>query len=110
MLEDSIENGQSEAVSVGVERALRDGIERVLCVPGDCPALDPDELGALLGAKRLGGPAVTIVPDRHGTGTNGRSLSPPAVIVPSFGPGSCARHQRLAEAARASWRLERLPS
>jgi 2-phospho-L-lactate/phosphoenolpyruvate guanylyltransferase len=107
---DAIENGQSEAVMAGIERALGEQMERVLCVPGDCPALDPTELSGLLGTERSPGPGVVIVPDRHGTGTNGLLLSPPAVIAPSFGPGSCARHQELADRAGASCRLEHLPS
>src|SRR6202035_2477089 len=41
---DTAEDGQSAAVALGVQRALADGIERVLCIPGDCPALDPAEL------------------------------------------------------------------
>ena len=40
-----------------------------------------------------------IVPDRHGTGTNGLLLAPPAAIEPSFGPGSCERHGALAAGA-----------
>ena len=51
-----------------------------------------------------------IVPDRHGSGTNGLLLSPPDAIAPSFGPDSCARHRALAERAGARWRLERPPS
>ena len=38
------------------------------------------------------GRRVTIVPDRHGTGTNALLLSPPDAIAPAFGPDSCARH------------------
>ena len=44
-------------------------------------------------------PEVVIVPDRHGTGTNGLLLTPPDAIAPSFGPGSCERHRALALAA-----------
>jgi 2-phospho-L-lactate guanylyltransferase len=51
-----------------------------------------------------------IVPDRHGTGTNGLLLCPPDVIEPSFGPDSCARHQQLARDAGVAARLERPPS
>jgi 2-phospho-L-lactate guanylyltransferase len=108
VVDDPAERGQSAAASLGVRRALAEGMERVLCVPGDCPALDPGELQALL----LGPPpgsgrdCVVIVPDRHGTGTNGLLLSPPAVIAPSFGPGSCERHRALAAAAGVECRLE----
>jgi 2-phospho-L-lactate guanylyltransferase len=49
---------------------------------------------------------VTIVPDRHATGTNGLLLTPPDVIGPAFGPNSCERHRALAHAAGASCRLE----
>src|ERR1700722_11217877 len=39
VIDDSEEAGQSAAVSLGIARALAEGIERVLCIPGDCPAL-----------------------------------------------------------------------
>jgi 2-phospho-L-lactate/phosphoenolpyruvate guanylyltransferase len=123
---DSDEQGQSAAVLLGVRRALAEGIERVLCIPGDCPVLAPAELDTLLAAPRADASAarergpqrphagaareVVIVPDRHGTGTNGLLLTPPDAIAPSFGPGSCERHRQLAHAAGAAWRVERPPS
>jgi len=42
-----------------------------------------------------------VLPDRHGTGTNGLLLTPPDVIAPAFGPGSRARHSDAATAAGA---------
>jgi 2-phospho-L-lactate guanylyltransferase len=114
VLDDEAEAGQSAAASLGVQRALAEGIERVLCVPGDCPALDPAELDALLRAGAShgsdagrGAPEVVIVPDRHGTGTNGLLLTPPDAIAPSFGPDSCERHRALALAAGIAPRVER---
>ncbi len=47
-IDDTAEDSQSAAVALGVARALAEGFERVLCVPGDCPALDPAELDSLL--------------------------------------------------------------
>lgn len=106
VVQDSAEDGQSAAVLLGLQRALADGVERALCIPGDCPALDPAELDALLLTAHEP-PEVVIVPDRHGTGTNGLLLTPPNAISPSFGPGSCARHRELADAAGVACRMER---
>jgi 2-phospho-L-lactate guanylyltransferase len=105
VVEDDAEDGQSAAATLGVRRALADGMQRVLCVPGDCPALDPAELQLLLSGDEER--AVVIVPDRHGTGTNGLLLSPPDTIAPSFGPGSCERHRALALAAGVVARVQR---
>jgi 2-phospho-L-lactate guanylyltransferase len=111
VVQDNHEHGQPAAATLGVQRALAEGIERVLCVPGDCPTLDPAELHALLHAHAgRREPQVVIVPDRHGSGTNGLLLSPPDVIPPSFGPGSCERHRALALAAGVAARVEPVPS
>jgi 2-phospho-L-lactate guanylyltransferase len=126
VIDDTAQRGQSAAVTLGLERALAEGTERALCIPGDCPTLDPAELEALLGAPRdepswnrpvtpgaaeshaaSGEPEVVIVPDRHGSGTNGLLLTAPDAIPPSFGPDSCERHRALALSAGVRWRIER---
>lgn len=104
---DPDEAGQSAAARLGVTEAVRQGAERVLLVPGDCPALDPAEVAALLSEPAAG---VTIVSDRHGSGTNALLLSPPDAIEPAFGPGSFARHAALGQAAGARVRVARLAS
>ena len=48
VVHDPVEAGQSAAALRGIDAALERGAERVLLVPGDCPALDPDEVSALL--------------------------------------------------------------
>jgi 2-phospho-L-lactate guanylyltransferase len=103
VVEDTGEDGQSAAAALGLAAALELGFERALCVPGDCPTLDPAELIDLLGGETA---EVVIVPDRHGTGTNGLLLTPPNAISPSFGPASRARHERLAQESGANWRIE----
>src|SRR4051794_15772064 len=67
VVHDGREAGQSVAAALGVAAARETGAGRVLLVPGDCPALDARELDALLAERDA---AVTIVPDRHGSGTN----------------------------------------
>jgi 2-phospho-L-lactate guanylyltransferase len=98
VLADHDEEGQSAATLIGIEHALERGAGRVLLVPGDCPALDPAQLTGLLDAPAIG-PSLTIVPDRHGTGTNALVLVPPDVIEPAFGEDSRARHEQAAAAA-----------
>jgi 2-phospho-L-lactate/phosphoenolpyruvate guanylyltransferase len=107
VVHDSREAGQSAAAELGLRDAA--GADMVLLVPGDCPALDPRELDALL-ASVAPAPSVVVVPDRHGTGTNGLLLRPPSVIAPAFGPGSRERHEQLATEAGAALLVEPLPS
>jgi 2-phospho-L-lactate guanylyltransferase len=107
IVEDTADDGQSAAAQLGIAQALSENFERALCVPGDCPTLDPDELAHLLAPERAG---VTIVPDRHGIGTNGLLLAPANAISPSFGADSRERHERLAREAGATCRVEQTPS
>ena len=103
-LHDTAEAGQSEATLIGIRHALAESHERVVLVPGDTPLLHPGELASLIADA----PAVAIVPDRHGTGTNALVLSPPDAIEPSFGPDSLARHVAAAERAGVAHRIERV--
>ncbi|HEX6026115.1 MAG TPA: 2-phospho-L-lactate guanylyltransferase [Solirubrobacter sp.] len=106
VVHDPVEAGQSAAAARGIAAASAD---RALLVPGDCPALDPDEVSALLKGS---GPlrSVVIVPDRHGEGTNALLLTPPGVMEPAFGEGSFARHSARARAAGAAVEVAELPS
>lgn len=110
VVDDPDDAGHSAAVLRGIEFALDRGATRVVLVPGDCPALDPTELDALLASAPHGGATesdvrdVVVVPDRHGDGTNALVLTPPDAIRPAFGPGSRERHERLATEAGATVR------
>jgi 2-phospho-L-lactate guanylyltransferase len=107
VVHDPEEAGQSAAAALGIEAAVRElGAQRVLLVPGDTPGVEASELGVLLAR----GEPVAIVPDRHGTGTNALLLAPAAVIAPTFGPGSRARHEDAARAAGVEWAVVDLPS
>ena len=107
LLEDDARDGQSPAAAIGIRWAVEAGFERVLLVPGDTPLLSAPEVDALLADAPE---AVVIVPDRHGTGTNGLLLRPPMAIAPSFGPDSLKRHVAAAEAAGVTHRVERMSS
>jgi 2-phospho-L-lactate guanylyltransferase len=106
VLPDTAEAGQSPAAAIGISHALAKGFDRVLLVPGDTPLVDPAEVESLLGAPRR----VSIVPDRHGAGTNALVLTPPDAISPSFGPGSLKRHVAAASAAGVPAAVEEVPT
>lgn len=108
-IDDDRDAGQSAAARLGISRALERGASHALLVPGDCPVLEPAELESLL-VGATPGRSVAVVPDRHGTGTNGLLLAPPDVIAPAFGPASFDRHVDAARQAGAAVHVERLPS
>jgi 2-phospho-L-lactate/phosphoenolpyruvate guanylyltransferase len=107
-LADPDEGGHSGAALAGIDRALELGASCVVLLPIDCPLLDPRELERLLTGTP--GRFVSIVPDRHGTGTNALALTPPDAIRPAFGEGSCARHVAAAREAGVPYAVEELPS
>jgi 2-phospho-L-lactate guanylyltransferase len=110
VLEDREVSGQSNAAEHGMARARELGAERVLLVPGDCPALDPEELRGLLTAPRDPGAHGVIVADRHGTGTNALLLSPPGALSPAFGEQSFSRHMARARDAGLPLHVAEAPS
>lgn len=109
---DTADETHSAAAALGVAEAVARGARRVLLVAGDCPAMDPHALDALLDRPfgSAEAPSVVVVPDRHGTGTNALLLSPPQIIAPAFGPGSCDRHLDAAEQAGAAVEVAEIPS
>lgn len=106
VLHDDREEGQSAAAAIGVDHAREGGFDRALMVPGDAPLLDPAELSALLARPE----PLVIVPDRHGTGTNGLLMRPVDAFAPAFGAGSLARHEASARATGLRFAVDPLPS
>jgi 2-phospho-L-lactate/phosphoenolpyruvate guanylyltransferase len=101
------DEGHTEAATAGARAAMAEGAQRVAMLPVDCPTLDTEELDAHIGRSPR---TVLIIPDRHGTGTNGLVLAPPDVFLPAFGPESCSRHVSRARAAGISFALEKVDS
>ncbi len=97
VLQEPADHGHSEAATLGIIRALSLGAECSALLPGDCPLLDPAELDAAL--ARMAPGRVAVIPDRHGTGTNGLLLAPADAIGPAFGPDSAERHRDRAQRA-----------
>jgi 2-phospho-L-lactate/phosphoenolpyruvate guanylyltransferase len=101
------DDGHSEAAAAGARAAMAEGAQRVAMLPVDCPMLDIEEFDARVGRSPR---TVLIIPDRHGTGTNGLVLAPPDIFLPAFGPDSCARHVSRARASGTSFALEAVES
>jgi 2-phospho-L-lactate/phosphoenolpyruvate guanylyltransferase len=108
VLPDPVDEGHVTAALAGIARAEVDGATCVALLPGDCPLLEPKELDRLL--TGIPSSFVSVVPDRHGTGTNALVLAPPNAIQPAFGEGSCARHVAAAREADVPFAVEELPS
>lgn len=109
-IEDPAESGQDQAVARGAGVARELGAAQVLCLAGDCPLIDPQEIETLLGKPRTAARFAVLVADRHGTGTNALLLSPPGALEPRYGPGSFQRHLELAGAGEVPVEVAELPS
>ncbi len=83
--------GLNGAVEAGVDRLTAAGVLQVTVAHADLPrATDLPLVGVA--------PGITLVPDRHGNGTNVIALPTGIGFRFSYGPGSFARHR--AEAVR----------
>jgi len=108
VFQDPDDHGHSEAATLGIIRAKALGAEAVALLPGDCPLLDSGELAGAL--ERLGPGHITVVPDRHGTGTNALLMAPADAIGPAFGEDSAERHRDRGERAGYEVAIEPLDS
>ncbi len=101
---DGLNEGLDEArIAAGPEATA------VIVLPADLPGVAASAIDQLAEAAALklraepDRPAVVLVPDRHGTGTNALLLAPPQAIPFHFGEGSRAAHRAAAEDAGASY-------
>ena len=100
---------RSRGLNAGLREAREDvvagGATALLVLPIDLPFVSADAIRALTDAlSALPQPAVVLVPDRHGSGTNALALRAPDVIDFAFGRASRAAHRTAAETAGATYR------
>ena len=96
VLEEQEQLSHNDSVKLATRWAARLGATSLLSVPIDTPAVTPREILSLLRAHRKF--PVVVVPSADGSGTNALLRTPPDVIDPRFGPGSCKLHVQAAEA------------
>ncbi|HEX3723576.1 MAG TPA: 2-phospho-L-lactate guanylyltransferase [Nitrolancea sp.] len=94
--------GLNEAIRQGREYAAEHGADALLIVLADLPLLTTIDIDNLLEAS--GDAAVTLAPDRHGSGTNALVLRPLNAIEPAFGVDSYHAHRNEAEQQQRSSR------
>ena len=100
---------RSRGLNTGLREARADvvagGAEAILVLPIDLPFVTAETVGVVV--ERLAQPeptpAVILIPDRHGTGTNVLGLRPPTAIEFAFGRDSRRVHRTAAETAGAAY-------
>jgi len=109
LLEEPIQagDGYTHAVEHAVRELDRRGEPAVLSVPGDVPAVTPQEITQILGAVEQ--IAVVLVPSRDERGTNAALIRPPGALPLRFGEPSFARHLAHARELGLSAEVLRLP-
>jgi len=100
--------GLNAAVAQAAIVLSAEGCARFLVIPADLPLAGPEEIAQVLAALPEA-PGLTLVPDRHGVGTNALACAPPDAVAPSFGAGSFARHLEAARNAGIPATVLRLP-
>ena len=83
--------GYTAAVLRATEVLGLRGTPAMLVIPGDVPALSPDEIALILRASAPA-PSVVLVPSRDERGTNAALVAPPGALPLQFGEPSFQRH------------------
>ncbi len=99
---------RTHGLNAGLVEARADvvagGAGAILILPIDLPFVEVDAVIAVLDALgEAEAPAVVLVTDHHGTGTNTLALKPPDAIEFAFGPESRRAHRAAADAAGATY-------
>jgi 2-phospho-L-lactate/phosphoenolpyruvate guanylyltransferase len=100
-------DGYTNAVEHAVRELERRREPAMLSVPGDVPAVTPQEIAEILAA--VARTAVVLVPSRDERGTNAVLLRPPNALPLRFGEPSFTRHLERAERLGLRAEVLRLP-
>ncbi len=97
-------HGLNQGLDEARADAVAGGAAAIVVLPIDLPFIAIDTLTPVLEHLDADpGPAVVLVPDRHGTGTNILALRPADIVAFAFGPGSREAHRDAAAAAGATY-------
>ncbi len=108
VLEEQEQRSESHSVDAASGILAEHGVEAVLTIPADIPAVRTEDIRAIL-QETLSGRAVVLVPSRDDKGTNAIWRRPPQAVPSRFGFNSFRKHRAEAEARGLSWAALRLP-
>lgn len=91
--------GLNHALTLAARTLAGRGDDHLLVIAADLPLVSPSLLGAV--ARLAANHDITVVGDRHGTGTNLLSWKGLASFRPAFGPKSLSEHTSLPGAVLA---------
>jgi 2-phospho-L-lactate guanylyltransferase len=89
---DGARDGHTGSVNGGIRALLAEGRRGMITMPGDIPALRPEEIEAVLAAHPRAGNGFTIAPAHDEKGSNAVLLSPPDAVPLRFGDDSYFPH------------------
>ncbi|MFT7221135.1 MAG: 2-phospho-L-lactate guanylyltransferase [Candidatus Azotimanducaceae bacterium] len=102
--------GLIEAVTETGLQLAREGIGRMVFLPGDVPLISADELSVVLGGFGASGEAeLMIVPASDLGGTNCLACSPPDCMTYAFGHDSFRKHLAIARSRGIEPQVAKLP-
>jgi 2-phospho-L-lactate/phosphoenolpyruvate guanylyltransferase len=109
IIEDTRNEGETEAVRLGTRVCEERGAPYTLVIPGDIPLVEPSELQAIVDAAPDGPAGSVLVPATEERGTNGALRKPPGLFPLTFGEYSFQPHLRAARGTGQPCVVLRLP-
>jgi coenzyme F420-0:L-glutamate ligase/coenzyme F420-1:gamma-L-glutamate ligase len=109
VLAEEEQRSESQSVDAAAGKLAELGVEGVLAIPADVPAVRPEDIAAVLSAAGESDRAVLLVPSRDEKGTNAIWRRPPQAIPSRFGFDSFRKHRGEAEARGLPWGMLYVP-
>ena len=107
-LGETLNLGQTSAVTLGARTSSARGAAGMIAVPADIPLVRSEDIDAVLSAHSPA-PSITIAPARDDLGSNAVACSPPEVLPFRFGENSFRPHLARARALGIEPRVVRRP-
>ena len=107
-LGETLNLGQTSAVTLGARTSSARGAAGMIAVPADIPLVRSEDIDAVLSAHSTA-PSITIAPARDDLGSNAVACSPPEVLPFRFGENSFRPHLARARALGIEPRVVRRP-